>query len=78
MCLRILDVNPKYKRNPGKDCSGRRNPIYVSRVLSAMVRITILQLCALCYVLISITFEDILQCLYLSTLTHKYTLAGEQ
>ncbi|XP_017335411.1 protein-glutamine gamma-glutamyltransferase 2 isoform X1 [Ictalurus punctatus] len=37
VCLRILDVNPKYQRNPGKDCSGRRNPIYVSRVLSAMV-----------------------------------------
>ncbi|KAF7642223.1 hypothetical protein LDENG_00261960, partial [Lucifuga dentata] len=36
-CLRILDRNPKYLRNPGKDCSGRRNPIYVSRVLSAMV-----------------------------------------
>ncbi|XP_036426896.1 protein-glutamine gamma-glutamyltransferase 2 [Colossoma macropomum] len=36
-CLQILDENPKYKRNPGKDCSGRRNPIYVCRVLSAMV-----------------------------------------
>ncbi|XP_006784553.1 protein-glutamine gamma-glutamyltransferase 2 isoform X2 [Neolamprologus brichardi] len=36
-CLRILDMNPKYLKNPGKDCSGRRNPIYVSRVLSAMV-----------------------------------------
>ncbi|XP_067089457.1 protein-glutamine gamma-glutamyltransferase 2 [Osmerus mordax] len=36
-CLRILDMNPKYVRNPGKDSSGRRNPIYVSRVLSAMV-----------------------------------------
>ncbi|KAL7832935.1 hypothetical protein SRHO_G00299530 [Serrasalmus rhombeus] len=36
-CLRILDENPKYKRNPGKDSSGRRNPIYVCRVLSAMV-----------------------------------------
>lgn len=36
-CLKILDMNPKYLRNPGKDCSGRRNPIYVSRVLSAMV-----------------------------------------
>ncbi|XP_068615184.1 protein-glutamine gamma-glutamyltransferase 2-like [Brachionichthys hirsutus] len=36
-CLRILDMNPKYLRNPAKDCSGRRNPIYVSRVLSAMV-----------------------------------------
>uniref|UniRef100_A0A8C5AC86 Protein-glutamine gamma-glutamyltransferase 2 n=1 Tax=Gadus morhua TaxID=8049 RepID=A0A8C5AC86_GADMO len=37
VCLKILDTNPKYLRNPGKDCSGRRNPIYVSRVLSAMV-----------------------------------------
>ncbi|CAG12371.1 unnamed protein product, partial [Tetraodon nigroviridis] len=37
ICLRTLDMNPKYLRNPGKDCSGRRNPIYVSRVLSAMV-----------------------------------------
>ncbi|XP_068171625.1 protein-glutamine gamma-glutamyltransferase 2 [Antennarius striatus] len=36
-CLKILDMNPKFLRNPGKDCSGRRNPIYVSRVLSAMV-----------------------------------------
>ncbi|XP_035245098.1 protein-glutamine gamma-glutamyltransferase 2 [Anguilla anguilla] len=36
-CLRILDVNPKYMRSPDEDCSGRRNPIYVSRVLSAMV-----------------------------------------
>ncbi|XP_061689654.1 protein-glutamine gamma-glutamyltransferase 2 [Syngnathoides biaculeatus] len=37
VCLRILDMNPKCLRNPGKDCSGRRNPIYVARVLSAMV-----------------------------------------
>ncbi|XP_061841690.1 protein-glutamine gamma-glutamyltransferase 2 [Nerophis lumbriciformis] len=37
VCLRILDMNPKCLRNPGKDCSGRRNPIYVCRVLSAMV-----------------------------------------
>uniref|UniRef100_A0A8D3D5S1 Protein-glutamine gamma-glutamyltransferase 2 n=1 Tax=Scophthalmus maximus TaxID=52904 RepID=A0A8D3D5S1_SCOMX len=36
-CLRILDMNPKCLKNPGKDCSGRRNAIYVSRVLSAMV-----------------------------------------
>lgn len=35
--LKVLDMNPKYLRNPGKDSSGRRNPIYVSRVLSAMV-----------------------------------------
>uniref|UniRef100_A0A3Q3VTX3 Protein-glutamine gamma-glutamyltransferase 2 n=1 Tax=Mola mola TaxID=94237 RepID=A0A3Q3VTX3_MOLML len=37
ICLKILDMNPKCLKNPGKDCSGRRNPIYVSRVLSAMV-----------------------------------------
>ncbi|KAM8915037.1 protein-glutamine gamma-glutamyltransferase 2 [Spinachia spinachia] len=37
ICLRILDMNPKCLKNPGKDYSGRRNPIYVSRVLSAMV-----------------------------------------
>ncbi|XP_008407583.1 protein-glutamine gamma-glutamyltransferase 2 [Poecilia reticulata] len=37
ICLRILDMNPKCLRNPGKDYSGRRNPIYVTRVLSAMV-----------------------------------------
>ncbi|XP_028302962.1 protein-glutamine gamma-glutamyltransferase 2 [Gouania willdenowi] len=37
VCLRILDMNPKYLQNPSKDCAKRRNPIYVSRVLSAMV-----------------------------------------
>ncbi|KAF5909337.1 protein-glutamine gamma-glutamyltransferase 2-like, partial [Clarias magur] len=37
VCLKILDKNPKCQKNPGKDSSGRRNPIYVSRVLSAMV-----------------------------------------
>ncbi|KAJ8359201.1 hypothetical protein SKAU_G00157260 [Synaphobranchus kaupii] len=36
-CLRILNENPKYMHNPDEDCSGRSNPIYVSRVLSAMV-----------------------------------------
>ncbi|KPP70871.1 hypothetical protein Z043_110259 [Scleropages formosus] len=36
-CLRILDENPKYLRNAQDDCSGRRNPVYVSRVLSAMI-----------------------------------------
>ncbi|KAJ0068974.1 hypothetical protein NL108_015739 [Boleophthalmus pectinirostris] len=37
VCLQILDMNPKCLKNPGKDHSGRRNPIYVCRVLSAMV-----------------------------------------
>ncbi|XP_056129160.1 protein-glutamine gamma-glutamyltransferase 2 [Lampris incognitus] len=36
-CITVLDMNPKYLKNPGKDCSGRRNPVYVCRVLSAMV-----------------------------------------
>lgn len=30
-------MNPKCLRNPAKDHSGRRNPVYISRVLSAMV-----------------------------------------
>ncbi|KAI1892306.1 hypothetical protein AGOR_G00131980 [Albula goreensis] len=37
ICLRVLDENPKHVKNPGKDCSGRRNPVYVTRVLSAMI-----------------------------------------
>lgn len=37
ICLRILDENPKYIHNADQDCSARRNPVYVTRVLSAMV-----------------------------------------
>ncbi|KAJ8369621.1 hypothetical protein SKAU_G00096490 [Synaphobranchus kaupii] len=37
VCLRILDENPKHLKKPGKDCSGRRNAVYVTRVLSAMI-----------------------------------------
>lgn len=33
----ILDANPKFVSDADKDCSARRNPIYVTRVLSAMV-----------------------------------------
>ncbi|KAL2086164.1 hypothetical protein ACEWY4_017223 [Coilia grayii] len=36
-CLRILEVNPKCLRNPAEDCSARSNPVYVTRVISAMV-----------------------------------------
>lgn len=78
MCLRILDVNPKYRRNPGKDCSGRRNPIYVSRVLSAMVRITFLQLCSLCYALI---WSHFVMHIFIQTHTqihtHRWTVMTE-
>ncbi|XP_036389448.1 protein-glutamine gamma-glutamyltransferase 2-like [Megalops cyprinoides] len=36
-CLRILDENPKHLKDPSKDCSGRKNPVYVTRLLSAMI-----------------------------------------
>ncbi|MFT7812756.1 protein-glutamine gamma-glutamyltransferase 2-like [Arapaima gigas] len=36
-CLRILDENPKYLKNPAADCSMRGSPVYISRVLSAMI-----------------------------------------
>lgn len=37
ICLKILDSNPKFVSDADQDCSARRNPIYVTRVLSAMV-----------------------------------------
>ncbi|XP_067095240.1 protein-glutamine gamma-glutamyltransferase 2a isoform X1 [Osmerus mordax] len=37
ICLRILDENPKFVSDADKDCSARRNPVYVTRVISAMV-----------------------------------------
>uniref|UniRef100_A0A8D3CMP1 Protein-glutamine gamma-glutamyltransferase 2 n=1 Tax=Scophthalmus maximus TaxID=52904 RepID=A0A8D3CMP1_SCOMX len=37
ICLKILDENPKFVSDADKDCSARRNPIYVTRVLSAMI-----------------------------------------
>ncbi|XP_034551955.1 protein-glutamine gamma-glutamyltransferase 2-like isoform X1 [Notolabrus celidotus] len=37
ICLKILDDNPKYVSDADKDCTARRNPIYVTRVLSAMI-----------------------------------------
>lgn len=35
--MMILDSNPKFVSDADQDCSARRNPIYVTRVLSAMV-----------------------------------------
>uniref|UniRef100_A0A3Q3WSN6 protein-glutamine gamma-glutamyltransferase n=1 Tax=Mola mola TaxID=94237 RepID=A0A3Q3WSN6_MOLML len=35
--LKILDVNPKHAKDPSDDVSARCNPIYVGRVLSAMI-----------------------------------------
>ncbi|XP_066443353.1 protein-glutamine gamma-glutamyltransferase 5-like [Eleutherodactylus coqui] len=37
ICLRILDMSPNYLKNPSLDCSRRGNPVYVSRVISAMI-----------------------------------------
>ncbi|XP_077586275.1 protein-glutamine gamma-glutamyltransferase 2-like [Stigmatopora nigra] len=37
ICLKILDDNPKFESNADQDCSARKNPIYVTRVLSAMI-----------------------------------------
>ncbi|XP_041095383.1 protein-glutamine gamma-glutamyltransferase 2-like [Polyodon spathula] len=37
ICLKLLDVSPGYSKNPGLDCSRRNDPVYVSRVVSAMV-----------------------------------------
>lgn len=37
ICVKILDDNPKFVSDANEDCSARRNPIYVTRVLSAMI-----------------------------------------
>ncbi|XP_051915735.1 protein-glutamine gamma-glutamyltransferase 2-like [Hippocampus zosterae] len=37
ICLKILDENPKFVSDADQDCSARKNPIYVTRVLSAMI-----------------------------------------
>ncbi|KAM3878477.1 protein-glutamine gamma-glutamyltransferase 2 [Diretmus argenteus] len=37
ICLQLLDVNPKHLRDPADDVSARCNPIYVGRVVSAMI-----------------------------------------
>lgn len=37
ICFKMLDINPKHIRDPADDVSARCNPIYVSRVVSAMV-----------------------------------------
>ncbi|XP_035517148.1 protein-glutamine gamma-glutamyltransferase 5 [Morone saxatilis] len=37
ICMRILDLNPKHFKDPADDTSARCNPIYVGRVVSAMI-----------------------------------------
>uniref|UniRef100_A0A3Q3X014 Protein-glutamine gamma-glutamyltransferase 2 n=1 Tax=Mola mola TaxID=94237 RepID=A0A3Q3X014_MOLML len=41
ICLMILDSNPKFVSDASKDSSSRRSPIYVTRVLSAMVGVSV-------------------------------------
>uniref|UniRef100_A0A671URP0 Protein-glutamine gamma-glutamyltransferase 2 n=1 Tax=Sparus aurata TaxID=8175 RepID=A0A671URP0_SPAAU len=37
ICMRLLDLNHKHQKDPADDVSARCNPIYVSRVVSAMI-----------------------------------------
>nr|XP_060473395.1 protein-glutamine gamma-glutamyltransferase 2 [Panthera onca] len=37
ICLLLLDKNPKFLRDAGRDCSRRSSPVYVGRVVSGMV-----------------------------------------
>lgn len=37
ICLKLLDMNHKHKQDPAKDVSARGNPVYVGRLVSAMV-----------------------------------------
>ncbi|XP_049725301.1 protein-glutamine gamma-glutamyltransferase 2 [Elephas maximus indicus] len=37
ICLKLLDLNPKFLKNASRDCSRRSSPVYVGRVVSAMV-----------------------------------------
>ncbi|NXC23538.1 TGM2 glutamyltransferase, partial [Campylorhamphus procurvoides] len=37
ICLNMLDINPKHLRDQNRDCSRRNNPVYIGRVVSAMV-----------------------------------------
>ncbi|XP_042562138.1 LOW QUALITY PROTEIN: protein-glutamine gamma-glutamyltransferase 2-like [Clupea harengus] len=37
ICMKLLDMNPKCLRDPAEDFSARCNPIYVGRVVSAMI-----------------------------------------
>ncbi|NWH82050.1 TGM2 glutamyltransferase, partial [Piaya cayana] len=37
ICLELLDTNPKFLRDQDQDCSRRNDPVYIGRVVSAMV-----------------------------------------
>ncbi|XP_010193224.1 PREDICTED: protein-glutamine gamma-glutamyltransferase 2, partial [Mesitornis unicolor] len=37
ICLQLLDMNPKFLQDQDQDCSRRNDPVYIGRVVSAMV-----------------------------------------
>ncbi|NXK11672.1 TGM2 glutamyltransferase, partial [Herpetotheres cachinnans] len=37
ICLKLLDTNPKFLRDQNEDCSHRNDPVYIGRVMSAMI-----------------------------------------
>ncbi|XP_040464726.1 protein-glutamine gamma-glutamyltransferase 2 [Falco naumanni] len=37
ICLKLLDTNPKFLRDQNQDCSHRNDPVYIGRVMSAMI-----------------------------------------
>ncbi|KAG7275966.1 hypothetical protein CRUP_008454 [Coryphaenoides rupestris] len=37
ICLKLLDEGPNFVHNADQDCSDRRSPVYITRVLSAMI-----------------------------------------
>uniref|UniRef100_A0A4W4FGA1 Protein-glutamine gamma-glutamyltransferase 2 n=1 Tax=Electrophorus electricus TaxID=8005 RepID=A0A4W4FGA1_ELEEL len=37
ICLKVLDQSLKHLQDPIQDCSDRRSPVYITRVLSAMI-----------------------------------------
>ncbi|XP_072552168.1 protein-glutamine gamma-glutamyltransferase 2-like [Salminus brasiliensis] len=37
ICLKVLDKSLQHLQDPAQDCSERRSPVYVTRVLSAMI-----------------------------------------
>lgn len=39
ICLELLDKSLHFKNDPAKDCALRGSPVYISRVVCAMVRL---------------------------------------
>ncbi len=39
ICMKLLQLSPQHQADMGKDLQNRSYPVYISRVISAMVRI---------------------------------------